>query len=472
MVGRDMSEPTSPMDETNLYPSTSHAPDADADADADADDEGRRSSTATSRLRRASTRIIDSNPPSGMWHATGHVISKAPTVKDIRHGRFSHGGWSVEGQRTRSYTGSTSESPTTVTTPAAVDVPRSILEVSTERERELGAGRPGVADDPKVDHHHHHLPQFLHRHPNRTVDTEKVMAETMGHEMVGLEVRDTEKAAATAAVPLGPGGVYANGYQPPPKHTWGQATTIACKGFWRFVTTPSGFLITLYGLNVVAWGGMLFLVLLKAAPAMCHPSCDDLTSPRKKWIEIDSQILNALFCVTGLGLIPWRFRDLYYLLKWRLGNQVDALRILAGIHRGWFRLSGSDRLLVNPGVNGPGGIDEVDNPALPIPASKAPDIPLTGFRAPPTRPWKLDFVIWMYVWNTFFQIILCGFMWALNRFNRPGWSTGTFVALACIVAAAAGVMIFVEGKRIKKIEGVPVSEDDLAIFKDMEQGRS
>ena len=47
-------------------------------------------------------------------------------------------------------------------------------------------------------------------------------------------------------------------------------------------------------------------------------------------------------------------------------------------------------------------------------------------------------------------------MWGLNRYNRPSWSTGTFVGLACVVAAAAGLMQFMEGKKIKKVEGVPV----------------
>ena len=70
------------------------------------------------------------------------------------------------------------------------------------------------------------------------------------------------------------------------------------------------------------------------------------------WLEIDSQILNALFCVTGLGLVPWRFRDLYYLLRWRLTSEekhgreakMYGLRVLAGIHHGWFRLPGSETL--------------------------------------------------------------------------------------------------------------------------------
>ena len=34
------------------------------------------------------------------------------------------------------------------------------------------------------------------------------------------------------------------------------------------------------------------------------------------------------------------------------------------------------------------------------------------------------------------------------------WATGLFIALACIVSRVAGIMSFIEAKRIKKIEGV------------------
>ncbi|PBP22742.1 hypothetical protein BUE80_DR006426 [Diplocarpon rosae] len=133
----------------------------------------------------------------------------------------------------------------------------------------------------------------------------------------------------------------------------------------------------------------------------------------------------------------------------------------AGINRGWFRLAGSQEL---PVTLGPAEIDnELPNVAessIPFPISKVPDAPLTGFRAPPTALWKLDFVIWTMVWNTFLQAVLSGFMWGLNRYDRPSWSTGLFVALACIVAACGGIMSFIEGKHVKAIEGVPVSEAD------------
>lgn len=42
-----------------------------------------------------------------------------------------------------------------------------------------------------------------------------------------------------------------------------------------------------------------------------------------------------------------------------------------------------------------------------------------------------------------------------DRYKRPSWSTGLFVALACIVAALGGLMMFTEGKKVKKVEGVP-----------------
>lgn len=265
---------------------------------------------------------------------------------------------------------------------------------------------------------------------------------------------------------------YANGYHFPPSKSFGQSTKEGLKAFWNYFTTPLGFLVVLYGLNVVAWGGMLFLLLCNASPAMCHPSCNDINSPRRKWIEWDSQILNALFCVTGFGLAPWRLRDLWFLMKYRLGKDEQALRRLAGIHRGWFRLPGSSGLPIDVG---PSNVNErqdsIDQSNIPYPPEKIPDPPLTGVRARDSKIWKLDLVIWLMVSNTILQAVLSGFMWGMNRYNRPSWSTGLFVALACIVAALGGYVMFLEGKKVKGQEGVPVSEKDLErLERDHEQG--
>lgn len=176
---------------------------------------------------------------------------------------------------------------------------------------------------------------------------------------------------------------------------------------------------------------------------------DDDRSSAKKWLEVDSQILNALFCVTGIGLIPWRFRDLYYLLQWRWKENHDGLRKLAGIHRGWFRLQGSQEIDVkyNPEEESvPPGVNEE---AMAIPIKLSPGPPLTGEIAPSSEYWKMDLVVWAFVVNTLLQIVLCGFMWGMDRYTRPGAVVGLLISLACIIAMVGGWYIFAEGKRVK-----------------------
>jgi hypothetical protein len=202
-----------------------------------------------------------------------------------------------------------------------------------------------------------------------------------------------------------------------------------------------GFGITIYGLNVIAWGGMLFLLLCNAAPAMCRPSCNSLDSSRRIWIEIDSQILNALFCVTGFGLAPWRIIDTYHWCFWRLGwserSRQRGINKLATIHAKWFlphTLTSVLPLTADPGDRG-----SMEG----------------GGYVSPTPLWKLDVVVWGNMLNTVFQICLAAFMWGMNRFNRPSWSTGLFVCLACLVAAAAGIVMWLEKKRVRRANEHP-----------------
>ncbi|KAG8406911.1 hypothetical protein J3459_018548 [Metarhizium acridum] len=299
--------------------------------------------------------------------------------------------------------------------------------------------------------------RWQHRHANKT--------QCAGRVRVRVRVVSVSEPASAAA--------FANGYHFPPKHTFCESAKLSALAFWHYLLTPMGFAVTVYGLNVVAWGGMLFLLLCDAAPAMCHPTCNDINSPRRIWIEIDSQILNALFCVTGFGLAPWRFRDLYFLLQYRFSKKVIALRRLAGIHRGWFRLRGSNELPLHLGPRNVGQDEFQSAPrsAIPFPEVKVPEAPLTGVRARPTILWKLDLVIWLMVSNTFLQCALAGLMWGMNRYNRPGWATGLLIALGCVVAGAGGLVMFLEGKAVKGIEGVPVSEKDLArLQRDREKG--
>lgn len=383
-----------------------------------------------SLLRNAGEAFSQSRLPVGMFAAFGEVGSNIPTIGEIKNGSFSAQGWSGPGQRRNSAAHRDSD--------AHVMLRRQSTMMSTVPSEPT---KLVVIDEKKSE-------------GNESMLTEQQAEETI------------------IVAPHDPSVPYENGYQFPPKHTWKQATVIALHGSWNFIRTPFGFILTIYALNIVAWGGMLFLILIRATPAMAHPNYNSWDSGAKTWLEIDSQILNALFCVTGLGLIPWRFRDWYYLLKWRYRGDGNALRKLAGIHNGWFRLQGSQELDIHFQPSDyessplPPGIPES---ALAIPVTLSPGPPLTGERASPSVYWKLDFVIWAFVWNTFLQIVLCGLMWGLNKYNRPSWSVGLFISLACIIASAGGWVIFKEGKRVKKVEGVPVSEADMEILKEMRE---
>jgi len=77
----------------------------------------------------------------------------------------------------------------------------------------------------------------------------------------------------------------------------------------------------------------------------------------------------------------------------------------------------------------------------------------TGKRAPPTTTWKLDFVVWMMVLNSLFQVGMAFFMWHFNRIDRPSWGVGVFIGLGCAVSMFAGIMTWWEGRKVKKIEG-------------------
>lgn len=65
----------------------------------------RRSQQVSLYARRASASIgssfMNSNPPLGMWQATGEVASQIPTLPEIKSGSFGQDGWNHEGQMER-----------------------------------------------------------------------------------------------------------------------------------------------------------------------------------------------------------------------------------------------------------------------------------------------------------------------------------------------------------------------------------
>jgi hypothetical protein len=432
---------------------------------------------AAANLTKATRDAINADVPLGAWAAAAEASSKAPTLGEIRKGSFAESGW-TEGAGWQSASGAglrrskindvnvRNEPATVYDAVEGTAGPRiqsndfgnysAKLESKTDAKDDIGAAAMEVLGSPP------HKELYSTRNDDQS---QKRVASSDG--MLSSSEQDSR-----------------------PKLTWTRSTIIGLRAFWKWFLTPFGFLVTIYALNVVAWGGMLFLLLLDAAPAMCWAfndeqgwirDCDNLQSSRRIWLETDSQILNALFCVTAFGLIPWRFRDLYYLLRWRLmpkryglHQKLYGLRTLGGIYQNWVRLPGSQTLdhmslaeynavaLPNTDLTAltkyeshlPSVQANALDPRYPWKLEKTPPEPLTGVRAPPTALWKIDFFVWCNVWNTLFQVCLCGFMWGMSRFDRPSWSTGLFIALSCIVSGVGGIMSFVEAKKIKKIEGV------------------
>lgn len=189
---------------------------------------------------------------------------------------------------------------------------------------------------------------------------------------------------------------------------------------------------------------------------MCHPSCDDINSTLKIWIEIDSQILNALFCVPAFGLAPNRARDFCLWFQWRFGRKGEetrnlALNQLARKHGSWFSYNG----------NGPGSTPELfemngheppnsSTPKSPTPKSPTPEVRMAGDLETPL--WKLDFIVCALIFSTVFQALLAFNMWHYSRFNRPKWAVPLWLCVGFACSIAAGIVQGLEKKRVKKLQ--------------------
>ncbi|KAF2114014.1 hypothetical protein BDV96DRAFT_577420 [Lophiotrema nucula] len=409
--------------------------------------------------RRRTMSILQAEIPRGMSGMTGVAAAQAPTLSEVRQGAYT-----TEGEERR-------QQFTTEKTPP--DFHKRRATISRGRKESLATKPRLIAEEP------------VKPSPATNAQDAGTVDEDGSKEIAALERVATEpdqppeeelKPNALVSHPTvydlqrTETGTFPNGYKFPPKHTWSEALSIGFRAFLNFTFRSwFGFLIVFYCVQVIGWGGMIFLLLCTAGdPRMCWlerppgsgnwvKDCSDKHTSKSLWIEIDAQVLTALFCVTAFGLAPWRCRDLWYLMQYRIWHEHFGLRKLAAVHKGWFRLPGSQHL--DPVVSGKDLVEGQDDEAiqfLPHPLAKAPPPPLTGVRALPTTVWKMDFVVWMMFGNTIFQVILCGFMWGQNRYVRPAWATALFIVLGMLSGIAAGWIQFAEGKKIKQREGIPL----------------
>ncbi|KAJ5503649.1 hypothetical protein N7463_006523 [Penicillium fimorum] len=315
-------------------------------------------------LRSASvstvTRLLEYNPSGGMWQATGTAIAHAPNVTDLRSPDEIF--FDVHGRGVRRV--STQDT-----------IGGAIIRRATAPTMELGP----LPDEKQIARAVKGVPEPPFNHHERNQD------------------------------------------HIAPKGSWANAFKKGSIAAWRFILTPTGLFIVVYGLNVVAWGAMLFFLLLNVG---------SMSKERKElWIEIDSQILNGLFCLTSWGLAPWRIRDTYCLLMWHFGSpetSKKSIMQLAKRNSSWYRMRDSD----SEGCE-----------------------TLTGKVAPPTKTWKMDFVVINMLLNSLFQVGMATFMWVYNRHNRPAFGVGLFIGLGCFSSLLAGITSWWEGRKVKRIEG-------------------
>ncbi|EEH36524.2 hypothetical protein PAAG_06942 [Paracoccidioides lutzii Pb01] len=462
-------EPFPAVEDAHGYPSCTTNP---SDSNRDPQRSNTVSSITSCSLQSASLRFLVSNPPTGMWMATGDIISRAPTLKEIRTGCFSTDGWTEEGQL--EWRGSTPHDIQRRKLSRANTLAACAFSASAARDSALGPRNT------QLDGLREHETQLRRTStdPVRNLDLYRISEMGPKQQLQQLQQVGFGKAGGSAdaidakkespqemgkptlsdtpsSAPPVPdvAGRYPQRLSLPTETHMETSHSNRPKGFWQFHNNPLRFLR--YNLR----------------PQHRCMGCNDILPPCS--MPRRQCILNALFCVTGFGLIPWRFRDFCYLLQWRLMNSHTALRKLAGIHRAWFRLANSDKL---PDDVGPPPVyssspssttnnnsipmhnlsELQSNPALPLPPSSIPPAPLTGARAPPTKPYLLDLLVWMYVINTALQACLAGIMWGFNRFTRPSWAVGFLVAAGSLTGMVAGGITFWEGKRVKMVEGVPV----------------
>jgi len=222
------------------------------------------------------------------------------------------------------------------------------------------------------------------------------------------------------------------------------------RGVWSFLKTPQGVITAVYGFLVAFWGAAIVFFLGKLI---------NLHNPDTQgfWVEVTSQIENALFTVTGIGFIPWRVIDTYRILKiWRYKRLTRKLRTRAGLPP----LIDEDDL-PNPQYD-PNYVHvltdkqqaELHYQQVQFKTSQ------TWYRPHGTAthrafPINTALLVCLFIdGNSFFQCFLCGCMWGLNRFERPPWTTGTLIPASCLCGIVAGILIWRGSQNTRRTEKI------------------
>jgi len=222
------------------------------------------------------------------------------------------------------------------------------------------------------------------------------------------------------------------------------------KGVWTFLKTPLGVIFGLYGFFVVFWGSALVLFLAKWIN-LHNQNTQDF------WSEICQQILNGLFCLTGIGLMPWRIVDTYRMYKiWYYKRRTRKLRRKAGLPELYDNNDLPDPIFDPNYVH---VLTDKEEYELHHQQKKFMQSQ-TWYRPHGTethRAFPINTALWICILNdgnTIFQCMLAACMWSMDRFQRPAWTTGVLLPLAFACGILSGVFIWRGGKKTKRTERV------------------
>ncbi|KAF8076500.1 hypothetical protein FPV67DRAFT_1664763 [Lyophyllum atratum] len=222
------------------------------------------------------------------------------------------------------------------------------------------------------------------------------------------------------------------------------------KGVWSFLKTPMGIFAGIYGFLVVFWGAAIVLFVGKLI---------NLHNPNTQgfWVEVSSQVENALFTVTGIGLIPYRVLDTYRIYWiWHYKRKTRKIRAKASLPQ----LFDEDDLpdpKYDP--NYVHVLTEKEEKFLHRQQRKF-RYSQTWYRPHGTethRAFPINLALLICLLNdgnSIFQIMLCGTMWGLDRFQRPAWSTGILIPCSFSCGIAAAVFIWRGGRKTRRVAEV------------------
>ncbi|KIY49302.1 hypothetical protein FISHEDRAFT_17992, partial [Fistulina hepatica ATCC 64428] len=225
-------------------------------------------------------------------------------------------------------------------------------------------------------------------------------------------------------------------------------------GVWSFIKTREYILFTIYFYGHVTTSLDMHLLVFLAKIINFHNE-----ALQGFWIEVSSQVVDGLFCVTGFGLFPSRVLDMYRVTRiWYYKRLTRRLRTKLGIP-----LLIDENDLPDPRYD-PNYVrvltkkQEKDLHRQQVKFHKHQ----TWYRAHMTETHRVCNILFMicslidasFLAGFLDQIILAGTMWGLNRFQRPAWSTGILIPASFLCGIVSGVLIWRGSEKTKKVDVV------------------